>query len=130
MVNTCGPSGRLGEEGTSVNRRFFYTIAGVLLIGGIGVGLSIYRSTTRPVRRLPLVASSSMNPVRGGAISPDGQRLAYADVTGIHVKNIQTGRVETTDGGPERGTIASWFPDGANLLVNTSERAHTPAMWM
>ncbi len=50
----------------------------------------------RPEMRVrQLTANSNENPVRTGAISPDGKYMAYSDVQGIHIKLIQTGETQT-----------------------------------
>ena len=43
------------------------------------------------MKQRQLTTNSSENAVTGGAISPDGRYLAYADLDGIHVKLIETG---------------------------------------
>jgi serine/threonine protein kinase/dipeptidyl aminopeptidase/acylaminoacyl peptidase len=71
-----------------------------------------------------LTSNSTENPIRSGAISPDGKYLAYADLRGIHIKAIETGDTQDIPQ-PEafhRGTldwqILQWFPDGTRFLAN------------
>ncbi len=71
-----------------------------------------------------LTTNSSELPVRTAAIAPDGKRLAFSDIKGLHIKNIETG--ENTDipvsqksaGGRVDWQIMAWFPDGGSFLAN------------
>jgi serine/threonine protein kinase len=73
-----------------------------------------------------LTSNSSENPVRSGAISPDGKYLAYSDLRGIHVKAVETGdtqdipQPEALNGGTLDWQILQWFPDGTRFLANWS----------
>jgi hypothetical protein len=56
--------------------------------------------------------------VRAAAISPDGKYLAYADPTGLYLRQISSG--ETRHWALPKGFVAwpySWFPDSTHLLV-------------
>jgi Tol biopolymer transport system component/DNA-binding winged helix-turn-helix (wHTH) protein len=88
-----------------------------------------------------LTANSSENRVRSGAISPDGKYLAYADLTSMHVKLIETGETQTIPR-PEAlkdsrvyWETVGWFPDGTRFLANTalppelSSFDHRPSIW-
>ena len=74
------------------------------------------------VKQRQVTANTSDNAARSGSISPDGESLAYADRSGIHIKRLGTG--ETIDipqpMGPD--TVdwypGSWFPDGTRFLAN------------
>jgi Tol biopolymer transport system component len=71
-----------------------------------------------------LTFNSSENFVQSNEISPDGKYLAYSDPAGIHVKLLSTGeeRLIPKPAGLSANTglvVASWFPDGTQLLVNT-----------
>lgn len=71
-----------------------------------------------------LTASSSEDPVRYGAISPDGKYLAYADLKGIHIMLVKTGEAQTLpqpeslQGSRVDWQFFRWFPDGMRFLVN------------
>ena len=45
--------------------------------------------------RRQVTANPGEDPVLGAAISPDGQYLAYADLTGVHLKLIATGETRS-----------------------------------
>lgn len=71
-----------------------------------------------------LTTNSMEDPVRTGAISPDGKLLAYADLRGIHIKVIDTGdnkvvpQPESLKGSRIDWTIVQWFPDSLRFVAN------------
>jgi eukaryotic-like serine/threonine-protein kinase len=74
-----------------------------------------------------LTANPSENAVTTGSISPDGKYLAYGDLTGMHLKRIQTGQILNIPE-PEERTLGraqwwpgAWFPDGTKFLTVRSE---------
>jgi eukaryotic-like serine/threonine-protein kinase len=60
----------------------------------------------------------------GGAISPDGKYLAYADTLGMKVKKLETGETQTIPQPKEIKSntlgwvVGPWFPDGKTILAN------------
>jgi eukaryotic-like serine/threonine-protein kinase len=81
-----------------------------------------------------LTFNSSENFVQSNEISPDGKYLAYSDLAGIHVKLLSTGeeRLIPKPAGVSANTglvVASWFPDGTQLLVNTWQSGGNHSMW-
>jgi DNA-binding winged helix-turn-helix (wHTH) protein len=67
-----------------------------------------------------LTTNSSELPVLFGAISPDGNSLAYVDGAGHHLKSIRTGETRLLPVPPEASGLAvRWFADGAKLLLST-----------
>jgi eukaryotic-like serine/threonine-protein kinase len=81
-------------------------------------------SSSPEVKLRQLTASSSEDPIRYGAISPDGKYLAYADLKGIHIMLVKTGEAQTVPqpeiltGGRVDWQLFRWFPDGTRFLVN------------
>jgi len=71
-----------------------------------------------------LTTNSSELPIRTAAISPDGKRLAFSDIKGLHIKDIETGEnrdipfPQTTASGRVDWQIMAWFPDGEGFLAN------------
>lgn len=71
-----------------------------------------------------MTSNSSENPVRSGAISPDGNYLAFSDTRGIHIKVLATGDSQTISQ-PEQALndkqsnweVVRWFPDGTRFLA-------------
>jgi eukaryotic-like serine/threonine-protein kinase len=83
-----------------------------------------------------LTADSSEHAVTGGAISPDGRYLAYANVKGIHVKLIGTDQArdvptpEDFRGAQVTWTIpANWMNDGTGFLANATPYGRRPSIW-
>jgi serine/threonine protein kinase/Tol biopolymer transport system component len=83
-------------------------------------------SVTPEFKLRQLTTNSSENPVNGGAISPDGQYLAYNDRSGMHVKIMATGEIRTVSQPEElkdrrvQWGVVGWFPDSAKFLANSS----------
>jgi len=74
---------------------------------------------TAPPKQLiqrDLTANPGNNPVISTALSPDGRQLAFTDhLNGLTLLQIDSGeKRQFPISGP---SIASWFPDGAHLLV-------------
>ena len=81
-----------------------------------------------------LTFNSSENSVYSAVISPDGKYLAYSDRAGIHVKLLSTGeeRLIPRPAGVPAGAywgVASWFPDGTQLLADAYEPGGQKSMW-
>ena len=94
-------------------------------------------STQKPSAELTqkrLTFNSSENAVNSDAISPDGKYLAYSDPAGIHVKLLSTGeeRLIPRPAGVPAGAywdVASWFPDGTQLLADIYQVGGQKSMW-
>jgi serine/threonine protein kinase len=85
---------RLRTVTTARRRRWTIAVASVFAVAAIAAMLWFTRRPPAPLPELKLrqlTTNSSENPVRTGAISPDGQYLAYADRNGIRIKLIETG---------------------------------------
>jgi len=71
-----------------------------------------------------LTTNLSENPVRTGAISPDGKYLACTDMRGIHIKVLATGETNTVPQPTElqeqlvNWEVADWLPDGTQFFAN------------
>jgi len=124
----CADLKRLGHDESTQGRRWPLLVAGTLALLAIAAGIfSVTRrqpSSPLELKQSQLTASSSENPVRYGAISPDGKYLAYANLEGIHIMLIKTGEVQKVPQ-PEAYTgrrvdwhFFRWFPDGTKFLVN------------
>ncbi len=70
-------------------------------------------------RQVQLTANPIENPVVSAAISPDGRYLAYADLSGLFLRPMDSGethRVILPEGFEVREV--DWFPEGTNLLFS------------
>jgi serine/threonine protein kinase len=95
------------------------------LFGGL-----LFREARRPKPASPeiklrqLTTNSIENPVRSGALSPDGTYLAFSDTRGMHIRVLATGESRTIPQ-PEQALkdqqanweIVRWFPDGTRFLA-------------
>ncbi len=95
-----------------------------LLVMAIMVASALWWQLQRRQRTLRIGTSTQLtaNPVEasvtGAAISPDGKYLAYADLTRIHVRVIDTGETHSVSLPPDlRPWSVSWFPDATRLAV-------------
>lgn len=89
------------------------------------------------VKLVQLTANSPENQVTGGAISPNGKYLAYADAKGMHVKLIgsdesvsipQPQAVPNSSGSWEILPMA-WFPDNQRFLANLHPASDKGDQW-
>jgi len=65
-----------------------------------------------------LTSNPSSAPLRNAVVSPDGKYVAYADPTGLYLRQISSG--ETRPWSLPKGFVAwpfSWFPDSTHLLA-------------
>jgi serine/threonine protein kinase len=87
------------------------------------------------LKQKQLTANSSENPVGSAAISPDGKYLAYADLSGIHIKLIETGETqnilqpESLKGNPVDWGVGPWFGDSTQFLATSVLSSQPPAIW-
>src|ERR1700736_1724155 len=96
-------------------------IAAVLIAGTL-VGLHFVRPfAVRPgVSQRRLTANRPEVPVLNATLSPSGKYLAFADPTGVYLRQVDSG--ETHPIPLPSGFVAnplSWFPDDNHLLVTT-----------
>jgi DNA-binding winged helix-turn-helix (wHTH) protein/Tol biopolymer transport system component len=112
-----------------------------ILIGGL-VSLSLAfgifwwtRSFSRTeIKERQLTRNSSDNPISAVAISGDGKYLAFADVTGLHVKLVHTGEVHDIPQPPEFGKShvnwnIHWLPDSTRFLAVSFPIGEPPTTW-
>lgn len=72
--------------------------------------------------------------ITSAAISPDGKYLAYSDSAGIHVRLLSTGEEKLIPPPPSVPQsifwdVASWFPDGTQLLADLTQPGDERSMW-
>ena len=87
-------------------------------------------SPAREVIERRLTSNSSENSLSSAAISPDGKYLAYADNSGIYLKQIRTGEAHPVPLPPNfSARVDDWFPDGSHLLVSREEQLGKVSLW-
>jgi hypothetical protein len=77
---------------------------------------------TYPIAEQRITSNPPEVPVRDAVVSPDGKYIAYADPTGIYLRQISTG--ETHPWAVPKDFVAwpqGWFPDSTHLLVKRME---------
>jgi Tol biopolymer transport system component len=124
---------------TSLIKRHKKAAIGILAVVAALVALAwfLLHRPPKPSAELTqkrLTFNSSENAVQSDAISPDGKYLAYSDSAGIHVKLLSTGeeRLIPRPAGVPAGAywdVASWFPDGTQLLADIYEVGGQKSMW-
>jgi serine/threonine protein kinase len=89
--------------------------------------LAIWVASRRPkpvpeLKLTQLTSNFNENPIRAGAISPDNKYLAYADLEGLHLRDLRTGETRKLSSPPGYGggrfNDVDWWPDGSALIVN------------
>ena len=106
--------------------------AGVCVIAAALLWL-VFRSRQHPpeLTEIPLTENGLEAPVLDAAISPNGNFLGYADVSGLYLKEIGSGQVHAlftpTDA---RIWRIAWFPDSSNLLfISISTQNAQRQLW-
>jgi DNA-binding winged helix-turn-helix (wHTH) protein/Tol biopolymer transport system component len=115
--------------------------AAIVLIGA-ALSVWIFSHRSVPSRSAPdlklrqLTANPPESPVSNGAISPDGEYLAYTDPVGMHVKLIQTGETRLipqpaalNGKNVEWRIVPQWFPDGTRFLADAHPPGQSPAFF-
>jgi len=102
---------------------FAMATTAVVLVAGLGAGWFHWRTTPAKSRQSAptqqrLTTNSSENAVSASAISPDGKYLAYADKSGIYLRQMTTGEIhELVPKGHEVKSLG-WFPDSSQLFAS------------
>jgi VCBS repeat-containing protein len=107
--------------------RWALGIAAAVIV--LAVGAFVRRETRLPpllpeIKLQQLTTNVSENPVRTGAISPDGKYLAYTDMRGIHIKVLATGETSTVpqtlelQGQSVNWEVACWLSDGTRFFAH------------
>lgn len=99
--------------------------AGLILIA-VGVAMRPTRPKPSPVLELQqrqVTVNPTENPVFAAAISPDGKYLAYLDLSGLHLKLLDTGEVRdiaepaSLQGKDMYWGLGFWSPDSSKVLA-------------
>jgi len=118
--------------------RYWFPLTIAVLLSGVLLGLIIARARRQsgqtssvPMKQRRLTASSEENPVLGAAISPDGKYLAFADKTGLYLRQIDSGETHTLTLPAGFAAIpAGWYPDGSHLIAMWVEGPTAPpSLW-
>ncbi len=75
-----------------------------------------------------VTANPAEAPIRAAVVSPDGKYLAYADTTGLYLRQIDSGETRALSLPKDfNASPSSWFPDSTHLLVTWRDRSETKA---
>jgi Tol biopolymer transport system component len=126
---------------TDRTRRRALAVAGALILV-VSAGIVLWSKFNSPpappeLKQRQLTTNSSENAVSGGSISPDGEYLAYADLQGIHIKQIETGETRTVPQ-PEEfkgqqvnwGIATNWVADGSRFIANANVPGKLSSIWV
>jgi Tol biopolymer transport system component/DNA-binding winged helix-turn-helix (wHTH) protein len=109
--------------------RFALPMTIIAMMMGIALGCLFWfaKRSSEPTPEMKiwqLTTNSDENPVRNGAISPDGKYLAFADPKRMYIKSIGTGEIRVIPQPEElinekiTWVVISWFPDGLRFVAN------------
>jgi Tol biopolymer transport system component/DNA-binding winged helix-turn-helix (wHTH) protein len=107
----------------------------VACLSPIVIAVLVWAAWRLPVRRTEVIerrltSNSAENSVSSAAISPDGKYLAYADNSGIYLKQIRTGEAHPVPLPPNFvARVDDWLPDGSHLLVSRQEQPGKASLW-
>jgi DNA-binding winged helix-turn-helix (wHTH) protein/Tol biopolymer transport system component len=109
----------------------------VLLIASGALWFAKYRPTSShaELRLRQLTSNSSENAVIVGSISPDGRYLAYSDLAGMHIQNVDTGEsrpIPAPDGfGGDKAEweVGFWSADSTRFFANAHQPGQNPSNW-
>ena len=124
-------------------RRRMLASASVMALLIAGTIFWFARRQSTPSQTLPdlklrqLTVNSSENPVKSGAISPDGKYLAYTEGKGMHIKLIGSDEAQSV---PQPETLknsnvnwevvpTAWFPDSTKFLANAHPASERKSEW-
>jgi Tol biopolymer transport system component len=112
---------------SSNTRGYWYgAIAISLVVVVVALALQEYwrpQHVARLVQEKRITANAAEAPIRAAVVSPDGKYLAYADTTGMYLRQIDNGEIHSLP--LPKGfaaTPSSWFPDGTHLLLTSRDR--------
>jgi Tol biopolymer transport system component len=125
------------QRGGSYRRKLLFGFTLAMVLVALGFGWAWFRSERFAARPMlserQLTHNTPENRPLGGAISPDGKYLAYADTKGLHLSVIDTGEIHDIPLPEELQTHlweVSWFPDGEKLLLTTQAKTQGLDIWL
>jgi DNA-binding winged helix-turn-helix (wHTH) protein/Tol biopolymer transport system component len=131
LPSSFPPSTPRASTVTAVRWRYVLVVAIVLVALLSAIFRLFLRGAAHPATEQRVTSNPPDAPIKFAVVSPDGKYVAYADPTGLYLRQISTG--ETRPWGVPKDFIThpnSWFPDGTHLLVTRFEGAsRIPSLW-
>ncbi|MGH9449074.1 MAG: protein kinase domain-containing protein [Terriglobia bacterium] len=112
-------------------------VIGAILLACAGIAWFL----TRQPQPLPqfqqrrLTANPTGLPVKGAAISPDGEYLGYSDQQGLYVELLSTGEVRSVpmprgmQTGDASWAFSGWYPDSTRFLASLETPGKPASLW-
>jgi DNA-binding winged helix-turn-helix (wHTH) protein/Tol biopolymer transport system component len=127
----AAPSPALAETKSTFRRPWLaVALLSVFAILGIVWALSNQPAQRAEVIERKVTTNSVENRVDSAAVSRDGKYLAYADPSGVYIKQLRNGETHRL-ALPEnlQARVEDWFPDGAHLLISSEDQSGKPSLW-
>jgi serine/threonine protein kinase/Tol biopolymer transport system component len=125
------------QKGGSFRHKLRYGLMLGIALLALGFGWVWFKYEPFAAHRIlterQLTHTTSDNRAIGGAISPDGKYLAYADTKGLHLSVLATGEshdIPLPDEIATRLWEVSWFPDGERLLLTVGTKTAGLDIWL
>lgn len=95
----------------------------LLIAGTIAGWIAAHRLTQKlQPSEWRLTNNPSDDPILSVALSPDSKYFAFADRSGLFLRELATGETHSIDvPGVVRTRAKAWFPDGSHLLVDAAQ---------
>jgi DNA-binding winged helix-turn-helix (wHTH) protein len=110
----------------SEKHRRWYLILTALAVVALAAGAlwRVKRGVPHPVVEKRITANPAEAPIRAAVVSPDGKYVAYADPTGVYLRQIDSGEIRPLPLPKDLHALpSSWFPDSTHLLVTSHARS-------
>jgi DNA-binding winged helix-turn-helix (wHTH) protein/Tol biopolymer transport system component len=118
---------------TSEKHRRWYLMLTALAIVALAVGIlwRVKWGAPHPLVEKRITANPAEAPIHAAVVSPDGKYVAYADPTGVYLRQLDSGETRPLPLPKDfNASPSSWFPDSAHLLVTSQVRSEQkPSVW-
>src|SRR5215471_12601814 len=117
---------------TSEKHRRWYVMLTVAIVAfTAGILWHVKRGAPYPLVEKRITANPAEAPIHAAVVSPDGKYVAYADPTGVYLRQIESGETRPLPLPKDfNSSSTSWFPDSTHLLVTSRVRSEQkPSVW-